>query len=477
MCASAIDLWYYISTMLCFCSQARRWLAAGALLAFLALIVVPSASAHVGDAGPVQTIVMDAGPYELAVTMTIPPALPGPLLVDIVPDGEPLPETFEVRLTRYGSPFPEQPAALLSLNGALSVTTRLAIDAPGDWEVEIVARGAPGEGVMRIPVTVFQPPLPPTTIPLSVALGVLVVSLLAGAAIGAGGRHARPGFAGALRLLNYVAFASAVASAVLAWLQFTPLQAETTPAVPRYSGGAPHVNLLLATEPRTPTAGAPLVMTLDLRDGATGLPADDLSPHHDALLHLAVVDHSGGFFAHLHPARIAPGLYAVTLTPDRPGAYTAYVELMRHGGSLQVVTGRFVVGGQVQIDAAPAPAPGLGMRSIGDLTIEVQAQPTPLRSGRLTTLSVIVSDANGPVRDLEPWLGMGGHLMMRHVDEALFSHIHAAAPVAAPGSTLRYGPELRFVHNFPRPGVYQAWFQFRRAGQVITVPVTLELEK
>lgn len=59
------------------------------------------------DAGPVQTIVMDAGPYELAVTMTIPPALPGPLLVDIVPDGAPLPETFEVRLTRYGSPFPE----------------------------------------------------------------------------------------------------------------------------------------------------------------------------------------------------------------------------------------------------------------------------------------------------------------------------------------------------------------------------------
>lgn len=471
-----MNLWYYISTMLCFCSQARRWLAVGALIALLTLIAVPPASAHVGDAGPVQTIVMDAGPYELAVTITIPPALPGPLLVDIAPDGAPLPETFEVRLTRYGSPFPEKPAALLSLNGAFSVTTRLDINAPGDWEVEIVARGAPGEGVMRIPVTVFQPPLPPTTIPLAIALGVLIVSLLAGAAVGAGGRHARPGFAGALRVLNYAAFASAVASAVLAWLQFMPLQAETTPAVPTYSGGAPHINLLLATEPQTPDAGAPLVMTLDLRDGATGLPADDLSPHHDALLHLAVVDDSGGFFAHLHPARVAPGLYAVTLVPDRPGMYTAYAELMRHGGSLQVVTGRFAVGGQVQIDTAPPPAPGLGVRSIGDLTVEVRAQPASLRSGQLTTLSVMVSDVNGPVRDLEPWLGMGGHLMMRHVNEALFSHIHAAAPIAAPGSMLRYGPELRFVHNFPRPGVYQAWFQFRRAGQVITVPATLEVQ-
>jgi hypothetical protein len=114
--------------MLCFHSQARRWLAVGALVALLALVVAPSASAHVGDAGPVQTIVMDAGPYELAVTMTIPSALPGPLLVDIAPDGEPFPETAEVRLTRYGSPFPEQPAAQVSFAGVLSATTRLDID-------------------------------------------------------------------------------------------------------------------------------------------------------------------------------------------------------------------------------------------------------------------------------------------------------------------------------------------------------------
>jgi hypothetical protein len=458
--------------MLCFHSQARRWLAVGALVALLALTVAPSALAHVGDAGPVQTIVMDAGLYELAVTMTIPPALPGPLLVDIAPDGEPFPETAEVRLTRYGSPFPEQPAAQVSFAGVLSATTRLDIDAPGDWEVEIIARGVPGEGRMRIPVTVFQPPLPPTTIPLAVALGVLIISLLAGAAVGAGGRHTRPGFAGALRFLNYTAFASAVASAVLAWLQFTPLEA-SSPPVPTYSGGAPHVNLLLATEPPTLTAGEPMILTLDLRDGATGLPADDLSPHHDALLHLAVVDESGGFFAHVHPARLAPGLYVVTITPDRPGAYTAYAELMRHGGSLQVVAGRFAVGGVMQV--RDDRAPGLGVRTVDDLTVEVRAQPSPLRSGQLTTLSLIVSDASGPVRDLEPWLGMGGHLMMRHTEAALFSHIHAAAPIATPGSGVRYGPELRFVHSFPRAGVYQAWFQFRRAGRVITVPVTLDV--
>ncbi|MGQ9548967.1 MAG: hypothetical protein ACUVSY_13175 [Roseiflexus sp.] len=467
-----MTLWYYIGSMLCFHSQAWRRLAVGVLFTLLALIVVPSTSAHVGDAGPVQVIVMNAGPYEMAITMTIPPALPGPLLVDIAPDGEPFPEMVEVRLTRYGSPFPEQPAAQISLAGELSATTRLDIDSPGDWDVEIVAQGRQGEGKMRIPVTVFQPPLPPTTIPLAVALGVLITSLLAGAAIGSGGRHSRPGFAGVLRFLNYISVASAVASAVLAWLQFTPLEA-SSPSVPTYGGGAPHINLLLTTEPPIPVAGEPMILTLDLRDGATGLPADDLSPHHDALLHLAVVDESGGFFAHVHPARLAPGVYAVTVTPDRPGAYTAYAELMRHGGSLQVVTGRFTVGGVMQMSGTQMS--GLGIRTVGDLTVEVRAQPAPLRSGQLTILSLIVSDANGPVRDLEPWLGMGGHLMMRHSDAALFSHIHAAAPVATPGSGLRYGPELRFVHSFPLPGMYQAWFQFRHAGRIITVPVALDV--
>ncbi len=435
-------------------------------------MITSSASAHVGDAGPVQTIVMNAGPYELAVTITIPPALPGPLLIDIAPDGGPFPEMAEIRLTRYGSPFPEQPAARVLLTGVLSATTRLDIDSPGDWDVEIVVRGRQGKGKMCIPITVFQPPLPPTTIPLAVALGVLIISLLAGAAVGSGGRHIRPGFAGALRWLNYTAFASAVASAVLAWLQFTPPET-SSPSVPTYSGGAPHVNLLLATEPSTPVAGEPMILTLDLRDGATGLPADDLSPHHDALLHLTVVDESGGFFAHVHPARLAPGLYAVTMTPDRPGAYTAYAELMRHGGSLQVVVGRFTVGGVMRV--RDEQALGLGVRTVDDLTVEVRAQPSPLCSGQLTTLSLLVSDANGPVRDLEPWLGMGGHLMMRHTEAALFSHIHAAAPIATPGSRVRYGPELRFVHSFPRAGVYQAWFQFRRAGRVITVPVTLDV--
>ncbi len=442
-----------------------------ALLACLALVAPLPAAAHVGDTGPVQTLVMDAGPYALAVTMTIPPALPGPLLVALTSERAPAPAAVELRLTRYGSPFPASPTTRLTLSAPLSATTQLDLAGPGTWEVELRAQGDRGQGLARIPVTVAQPPLPPTTIPLAVALGALVISLLAGAAVSAGGRATRGGFAATARILNYVAFAAAVATAIFVWQQFAPVQA-VAPAPGTTYGGAPHINLLLASEPQSPVAGSPAVLTLDLRDGATGLAADDLSPHHDALVHLVLIDESGGFFAHMHPARIAPGQFAVTLVPDRPGTYTAYAEIVRHGGGAQVVTSQFAVTGAAAVTPALPPP---GERTFERLKVTVQTSPGQLRAGEQAVLALLLSDDAGPMHDVEPWLGMAGHLILRRTDGMLFSHIHAAAPMATPGSTIRYGPELRFVHTFARAGRYHAWFQFRHAGQVVTVPATLEV--
>lgn len=445
-----------------------RWLMLGVLLLFMLGVARPAA-AHVGDRGPLQALEVNAGPYDLLITLTIPTALPGPLLVSVNAVGEFAPATIDLRLTRYGSPFPAAPAVSFAPDTA---PARLDIDGPGDWEVELRAQGDRGAGLARIPLTVIQPALPPTTIPLAVALGALVISLLAGALVGGGRRAARSGYAAALRAFNLMAFASVVAAAIFGWQQLTWPQLGA-PAPAGYSGELPHVNLLLTTEPAEPATGAPLTITLDVRDGATGLPADDLTPHHDALIHLALIDERGEFYAHLHPARIAPGLFVVTITPDRPGRYTAYAELARHNGGSQIVSASFGVSGDAAMPSAPLA--GLGRREIGALTIDLRAEPAPLRAGQLTALTVAVADANGPVDDLEPWLSMGGHLMLRRADGALFSHIHAAAPMAAPGSSLRYGPELRFVHSFPSAGEYQAWFQIRHQGKVITIPALLEV--
>jgi hypothetical protein len=48
-------------------------------------------------------------------------------------------------------------------------------------------------------------------------------------------------------------------------------------------------------------------------------------------------------------------------------------------------------------------------------------------------------------------------------------------PLLAAGTI--YGPDIRFVYTFPQPGRYQLWTQFRRAGQIITIPMTVQVEK
>jgi hypothetical protein len=217
-------------------------------------------------------------------------------------------------------------------------------------------------------------------------------------------------------------------------------------------------------------------LTFDLSDGSTGQPVDDLLPHHEALLHLVVVGADGAFFAHLHPARQAPGRFAIGLTPDRPGRYTAYAEIERQDSGVQVVARDFEVGGA----AAPAapPPPGLCAREVGDIHVVVASSLAPLRAGRQATLTFSFSQAGTPVADIQPWLGMAGHLIARSADGMIYGHIHAAEVV--PPETLApavlYGPDVRFAYTFPQPGRYQLWGQFRRAGALVTVPLAVEVE-
>jgi hypothetical protein len=237
------------------------------------------------------------------------------------------------------------------------------------------------------------------------------------------------------------------------------------------------VNVALRTEPSAPLAGQPLTLTLDLSDGSTGLPVEDLSPHHQALMHLVVIDASGGYFAHLHPGRVAPGRFTIDLTPDRPGGYTAYVEIERQDSGVQVISRDFTVGGSTTAPPAASPG-GLGAHQAGGLRVDVRSSQTPLRAGQQATLTFSMSANGVPITDMQPWLEMAGHLIARSADGAIYGHIHAAEPLP-PSETLntvRYGPDIRFVYTFPQPGRYQLWGQFQRNGAIITVPLTVDVE-
>jgi hypothetical protein len=456
--------------------RARINLQLGLALLF-ALLAPAGALAHGGHVGPTQIVTQAVGAYELSIGIELPQGAPAPLYLMVAPQQAMDGATITLRAAPRGQSFANAPAAQLPTVPAQPLyNAQLAIDRPGDWDLEVLVAGGRGGGVARIPFSVVIPPLPTATILLLAAIGGLILVMALNVSLEGLARARRRALPSWLnRLFGYAIFACVLVAAVLGLQQFLASVQSAQAALGGATAGRPHANAALRLEPAAPVAGRPLTLEIDLSDGSTGLPVDDLLPHHEALLHLVVIEEHGAFFAHLHPPRLAPGRFAIGLAPDRPGRYTAYIEVQRQDSGAQVIARDFQVGG-----ASPSPAvvaPGLGQRTIGDLQVTVTSSLAPLRAGRQATLTFSFGQGGAQVADMQPWLGMAGHLIARSADGAIYAHIHAAerAPPDLLVSTTRYGPDIRFAYTFPQPGRYQLWGQFRRAGAIITVPLVVEV--
>jgi hypothetical protein len=450
----------------------------------LAVALPGSALAHGGHTGPMQTFTQQFGPYEVAITVEIPSSTPSPLYLDIAPQQDMDGVAMRFRVAPRGQPFEGVPVAeVLGNAGQQGVyLTQLDVDRFGDWELEASISGPKGGGTARLPFTIDAQPLPAGSIGLFAGLGGLVVLMIASITLAAiSQRRGRPAPGWANWLIGQGMFACLIVAVIFGIQQFSTsvqnAQASADPALSAVGAGRPHANMALHTTPDLPQAGQPLTLTLDLSDGSTGLPVEDLIPHHESLLHLVVISADGSFYSHVHPPRVAPGRYAIAITPDRPGRYTAYAEIERQDSGTQVIAREFELGGAA---AAPAQtAPGFGVHEVAGMQVSVSSSLAPLRAAKQATLTFSFGRAGKPVGDLQPWLGMGGHMIARSADGSTFAHVHAVGPMAPSGvlaSGVVYGPDIRFVYTFPQPGRYQIWGQFRHDQQIITVPLEVTVE-
>jgi Cu+-exporting ATPase len=231
--------------------------------------------------------------------------------------------------------------------------------------------------------------------------------------------------------------------------------------------------------PATAKAGMPVQVTVRLADAATGRPLTSLSRSHEVWMHLIATRADLGTFAHVHPSPTGrAGELTTTMTFPTAGDYVVNTEFRLRGqmGDLHDRTVVHVAG--------PIPAPATlavsGRTKVVDgvsVTLEGDMQ-----TGRTSDLRFVFHDAHTgrPVADLRPYLAAAGHVVVMRADGQTFAHEHADVrdfdgdPVfALPGQ--RFGPELDVHADFPTPGLYQLWGQFRLdSGKVITVPFTVE---
>ena len=205
-----------------------------------------------------------------------------------------------------------------------------------------------------------------------------------------------------------------------------------------------------------------------VRDPRSGAIVETFTEVHERLLHLFVISRDLRFFAHEHPVRTGDGF---ELSLDlRPGAYMLIADFLPAGGLPQMIHHAVVTPGYPRSAFTPEVDLEEDMRDKIADGLSVHVSVDGLAVGKEAALHFRFSDAatGAAVRDIQPYLGASGHLLLVNSDLTQAIHAHPEGSVTA-------GPDLRFGAVFPAADVYKLWIQVQRGGKVITTPFAVRV--
>ena len=268
-----------------------------------------------------------------------------------------------------------------------------------------------------------------------------------------------------------------------------------------------------------------------------------IMPDHGKLMHLFLIRADGAetesALAHLHPLRVHADTF-VTRVPSIPaGRYLLFGDLLLQNGAQRTLVDTIdvpvapVIPGEdgaaaVVVSSALVPALGpddawsavtpvsLGaayrLASGGMMVLTADAR---MDAGRDLRLVATVTNADGSLSTLTPYMGMGGHAMVLRRDAGVFMHLHpmgtasmtaqaqlmrrergdtalldsapialvmgtteltADVPHAMPGMPSTAPSTLAFPFAFPTAGAYRVFVQVRRNGVVETAAFDVSVE-
>ena len=451
-----------------------------ALLLLLAVLGIGlgsgTARADSAPAGSDIQVAQTLGARELTVIIRRIDVTPAPLQIDIVTHAGTAPGTLHLAVATDGVVQSRGDVVLGAKPGTYAGT--LQVGKPVPWELSLNDGTGPAATIPFIVPARVVPPWEKATYGGFVAAGAcLLLALVVGM------RTRRTAFA----LIPAGGMVAAIAVAVTGALLSANTPAPPAPGSlldPTYDNVTdPYANLPLSTMDysRPPVNLAVRAeggeLALSFTDGATGRPVDDVLVHDNALVHLVLISPSGRL-NHLHPVRVGPGSYRVGVPDPERGTYAVAAELVRRGGGVQLVRSTVDLDG----GAAPAPEPaGAGRRTVDGTPVDLT-----ISEGTPTTIT-----AHFPAGDLQPWLGMLGHLIVvgpldgppgtAAAKAPVWAHVHAMTPPVAgqldrPDETVAaYGPDVRFTYAFPAPGRYRIWLQAERDYHVLTIPAVVDV--
>ncbi|MGA8233772.1 MAG: hypothetical protein WB795_20015 [Candidatus Acidiferrales bacterium] len=494
-----------------------------AFLLFVAgpLLLAAPCSAHVGS--PDVYFQGQAGPYPITVTVRTPSVIPGIAVIEVRAADPSVQQIHAVPLYILGpgSKYPPVPDLLArSKNDPQFFSGSMWLMSTGSWQIQITADGPQGSGATSVPV----PAAARGTLPMTKALAALLVALMLLIVValisifGAARREGsvEPGQAPSPQNLRRARMVMAITAAVLVlalaggniwWDQTASARSR------RMIYAAPALRLSLQPDS---------TLQLHIEDNKWHSSRPDavnteLISDHGYLMHLFLIRTPGmDRFYHLHPRQVAGFDFVDDLPPLPAGHYQVFADIVRSSGfpdtmvseiDLPDISGKPLAGDDSETVAPPlsnvAAKSSSPTFSDGDRMVW-ERDASPLVANRLLLLQYRLEGPDGkPATDVEPFLGMAGHMEIVRSDRSVFAHIHPdgtvsmaalsladqslnagkaspATPPAsgssmamsmampAPGAGGSFPATVTFPYGFPKPGAYRLFVQMKHSGHIVT---------
>ena len=177
----------------------------------------------------------------------------------------------------------------------------------------------------------------------------------------------------------------------------------------------------------------------------------DFDVEHEKRMHLILARRDLTGFQHLHPTQGADGTWSTPVRLDTAGSYRLFADFS-HEDTPQTLASDLRVDGAADLQPLPAPQPTAV--SDGGYDVRLDADGDDLR---------FTITRDGQSVKTEPYLGAGGHLVALREGDMAFLHVHPTGD----------GPD--FAVEFPTPGRYRLFLQFKVDGRVDTAAFTREV--
>jgi hypothetical protein len=475
-------------------------------LAILFLVLSPVTNAHVGS--PDVFYEGMAGPYRLLVTVRTPPMVPGIAQIEVnAIDGEVKRITIvALRVVGEGASNAPPPDVMSrSEANPRHFTGPLWLMASGSWQVRMEVFGDRGSAEMAVPIAAaarrslrMQRALGAILLAL---MGLLVCALISIVGAATGESQLSPGDVVGPQQRRFARVSMAATAVVLAGILLLGNKWWDAAAAERRD--------LMIYKPPPMQAALTNQNTLALKLGfsawhdrrKTTMLMDKIIPDHGHLLHafLLRVPELDRFY-HLHPERTGDNVFSERVPAMVAGEYQIFADIVRESGFADTMSARItsqdLLGEVSNPDDAVAVAvplsqgkPNLVATLPDGGRVQWDTEGHAMRAGTtlLLCFRVLGPDGNA-ARELQPYMGMAGHLVVVKHDLSVFAHLHPAGsvPMAAvmllnanPGAYggmtgMTHGratgspADIAFPYGFPQAGEYRLFLQFKLSKKIQT---------